>query len=103
MTTAEPTTATLVRRRANRWPWIAAWLVVAVMMGVGIAGALTIGVFVLPVAFVAAALVGVAQHARTGTGESTLAPPALPGHPREPSVNHPAKLSLVLGIASMVV
>jgi hypothetical protein len=91
-----------VRPPDTTWPWLVAWAVIGLAVCLGIAGALTIGIFVLPVALLAAALLGVAQHTRGREHrEATITEWQRDVH-ASPATNRLAKLSLVLGIASMV-
>ena len=102
METIDRPTPPAVRPPTTTWPWLLAWAVVGLALCVGIAGALTIGIFVLPVALLAAALLGVAQHARgREQREATFAERRRDPH-ASPVTNRLAKLSLVLGVASMV-
>ncbi|MGH8891651.1 MAG: hypothetical protein ACRDV3_18065 [Acidothermaceae bacterium] len=47
-----------VAPKRPRWSWFLVWVVIGVGFGVGIAGALTIGIFVLPVVLAAAVIAG---------------------------------------------
>lgn len=52
--------------RTRMWPWFCAWFVVGALAASGLLTALTIGVFLLPIALVAAVFLAIRHDRRAG-------------------------------------
>jgi len=62
------TRPTIARSRAAPWLWFAAWVIDGALFALALLGAMTIGVFVLPVALAGAVLLATRRSAAIGAG-----------------------------------